>query len=328
MHFFSIRRLLLVGIICLTLIWGSIFTMVLTDPSYQLFIPTISLPSWIQKLPDIQVEPTKNAPWKQDLFMGSGDINTFSGKSFLIHGTATPSAVFRDNSVVVYFNYYPSQDRKKYGSIFWIKSADQGRNWTQPAPIVISGLPPLQTYPISPQVVLLPAGKIKLYFLAKAENAPHNKLYAAISSDGVNFNYDPSTNFEIENESLIAFTVAILDERMHMVAFTKEGSTTNTAYNAISYDTKVFTRLADLTIEDAFYGQSHLVVRGKNLYLIGSSSKGLWRTSSSDGNVWSNPAYFNLPAQNPTAVNVGEKFLLFYTDNPTTDLSDKSADKL
>jgi hypothetical protein len=322
MQFFSIRQILLLGIILLILIWGSIFTLVLTDHSYHLFTPTITLPSWLQHKPAVTNNPTQEAPWKQDLFMGSGDINNFSGKSFLVHRTATPSAIFRDNAAVVYFNYYPSENRKAYGSIFWIKSTDLGKKWTSPMPIAIKNLPETQTTPISPQVVLLPSGKIKLYFLAKTANATRNSLFAALSTDGVNFEYDPTTHFEIENESLMAFAITILGERMHLVAFTQEGAQSNTAYNAISYDTKVFTRLADLTIADSVYGQSHLTSQAGELYLIGSSNRGLWKSSSRDGNSWSNPIYYGQKVQNPSTVFTGEKFLLFYTDNPTPAASD------
>jgi hypothetical protein len=328
MQFFSIRQILLLGIVFLLLIWGAIFTLVLTDSSYRLITPSISLPAWLQKLPDIDLQPTAEAPWKQDLFMGMGDINNLSGKSFLIHGTATPSAIVRNDSVVVYFNYYPSQSRQSFGKIFWIKSSDQGKKWSTPAPIVINGLPSLSSNPISPQVVVLPSGKVKLYFLAKATGTSHNSLYAALSNDGVNFTYDPTTSFVVENESLSAFTVAILGERMHMVAFTEQGAAKQTAYNAISYDTKVFTRLADLIIEDSFYGQSHLVAQGGELYLIGSSNRGLWKSSSRDGNTWSDPNYYDLPAQNPSAVYTGEKYLLFYTDNPTPQPTDESTQQL
>jgi hypothetical protein len=328
MQFFSIRQILLIDMFFLILIWGGIFTLVLTDHSYRLFVPTVELPTWLQKLPDIDLQPAKESPWRQDLFMGMGDINNLGGKSFLIHGTATPSAVVRNDSVVVYFNYFPPQNRQSFGKIFWIKSTDQGKKWSDPAPIVINDLPSLASYPISPQVVVLPSGKIKLYFLAKATQATHNSLYAALSNDGVNFTYDPTTSFQIENESLTAFTVAILGERMHLVAFTDQGALSQTAYNAISYDTKVFTRLADLKIEDSFYGQSHLTTQGGQLYLIGSSNRGLWKSSSNDGNSWSSPSYYGLPAQNPSAVYTGEKYLLFYTDNPAPQTSADSTNQL
>lgn len=309
----TIRKILIFGIIFLALIWGGIFGMVLADPSYKLIIPSIPAPLWLQKTPDLKVDLSVDGPWKQDLFMGSGNLSNFGGKSFLVHGTATPSAIYKNSDVVVYFNYYPKDNRKVYGKIYWIKSSDQGRAWSQPTPVTIIGLPELTTSPISPKAILMPNGKIKLYFLAKKQADTRNKLFAAISSDGVNFTFDPTTSFEIEDESLISFSMTILNDRMHLFAATEEGSSTGTAYNAISYDTKVFTRLADVKIDQSFYGQTSLLTEGDQLKLIGSSDRGLWISSSSNGNNWSSPTYLNFYSQNPTAVFVGDKYLLFYT---------------
>ncbi len=313
MKLISIRTILFWGTICIILIWGVILSLAFTDRSFQLFIPSIPAFAWFKTDPDLQIDLPKDGPWRQDLFMGSGDLSNFGGKSFLVHGSATPSAIFKNSDIVVYFNYYPATNRKAFGLINWIKSSDLGRKWTTPSPIYISSLPELSTNPISPQAVVLPSGKIKLYFIAKKLNQERNTLMAAISNDGVNFVFDPTTSFEIEDESLISFSLTILQDRMHLIAFTKEGQSSNMSYNAISYDTKVFTRLADIKIADTFYGQTSLVSDGKELKLLGASPKGLWSSISANGNTWSDPSYYNLSVQNPNTVYVGEKYLLFYT---------------
>jgi hypothetical protein len=320
MNLLSIRNILLGGTISIILIWGAILSLALTDKSFQLFIPSIPTFSWFKTEPALQIDLPKDGPWRQDLFMGSGDLSNFGGKSFLVHGSATPSAIFKNGEVVVYFNYYPASNRKAFGSISWIKSSDLGRKWTSPAAIHISSLPELATNPVSPQVVALPSGKIKLYFIAKKINQERNILMAALSNDGVNFVFDPTTSFEIEDESLVSFSLTILQDRMHLIAFTREGQQSNMSYNAISYDTKVFTRLADIKIAETFYGQASLVSDGKELKLLGASPKGLWSSTSTNGNTWSDPSYYNLSVQNPSTVLVGEKYLLFYTadTNPQT----------
>jgi hypothetical protein len=317
-NFLSVKNILLIGIFFLLLIWGGIFALVLTDPSYKLFTPTLPVLAFFQETPNFKSDLTEDGPWKQDLFMGTGTLSGFDGKSFLAHGVATPSAIFKNNDVIVYFNYYPSQNRKAFGSINWIKSSDLGRKWTKPAPIVLEGLPELSTNPLSPKLVVLPSGKIKLYFLAKKIHDTKNKLMAALSNDGVNFIYDPTTSFEIEAESLTTFSLTVLNDRMHLFASTEEGLQTGTAYNAISYDTKIFTRLADVQIGESFYGQNSLITEGDQLKLIGASNKGLWTSSSTNGNSWSQPNYLNFNVENPTAVFIGDKYLLFYTANATT----------
>lgn len=315
MNIFSIRNILISGIALLLMIWGVIFYLALSDTSYKLFIPSLPVQAWLPKQITVKSDLPESGPWKQDLFMGSGTLSEFGGKSFLVHGTATPSAIYKNNDVVVYFNYYPSENRRTFGTVNWIKSSDQGRTWSLPSPVIIKDLPELTTNPISPQAIMLPSGKIKLYFIAKKVNEDRNKLFASISNDGVNFTFDPTTQFEIENESLISFGITILNDRMHLIAYTQEGATTQTMYNAISYDTKVFTRLADAVIEDSFYGQTSLVSNGNSLQLLGASPQGLWSSTSRDGNSWSDPDFYNFSVQNPHAVFVGEKYLIFYTAN-------------
>lgn len=315
----SIRKILIWGIISLLLIWGVIFWLALTDKSYNLIIPTIPGFTGLGSGEVLSTEIVGDGPWKQDLFMGNGNLSGFDGKSFLVHGTATPSAIYKNNEVVVYFNYYPQNNRKAFGSINWIKSSDQGRKWTMPSPIKLNGLPELSTNPISPKAIVMPSGKIKLYFIAKKKDENRNKLFAALSNDGVNFDFDLTTFFEIEEESMISFSLTILNDRMHLVASTGEGAQTGTFYNAISYDTKVFTRLKDANISESFYGQNSLVTEGNQLKLLGASSKGLWISSSKDGNKWSSPSYLNINVQNPGTIFTGDKYLLFYTSQTTPD---------
>ena len=296
----TIKKILIAGFLILILIWGLILFLAFSDHSYQLFVPKF-IKTTSLNLGDKSsgVDLSQTGPWKQDLFMATGNGSSFDGKSFLAHGVATPSAIVRNNEVLVYFNYFPQNTRKGFSTIHLIKSTTNGRQWTQPLQVVINQSAGFTTVPASPKAIVTTNGKIKLYFLAKKPGDDRTKMFAAVSDDGQNFVFDPKTQFEIENESLISIAVNILDDRLHLMAYTQEGSLRSTAYHAISYDTNVFTRLADVTIKDSYYGQNTLLNDGNSLKLIGNSLKGLWSSTSKDGNTWSNPSYLSFNAQNP-----------------------------
>lgn len=315
----TIRKILAAGAIFLIPTWGLIFWLSYSDSSYQLFIP--QLPQSIETQPQKVDEFPGAGPWKQDLFMGTGDLNSFDGKSFLVRGAATPSAILKDNEIVVYFNYYPSNRRQSFGIINWIKSTDLGLNWSEPSPITIENMPDFSISPFSPKVLVLPNGKIKLYFLAKKTGEDRSKLFAAISDDGAKFYFDPDTVFEIEDEYLIAIALDLLGDKVHLFGYTAEGAGVNISYHAVSYDGKVFTRLADIKIEDSFYserssayGQNSLTKDGNQLVLLGASPRGLWSSTSGDGNNWSSPRYLSFNAQNPSVLKTGNSYRIFYTD--------------
>lgn len=309
---FTIKRLLITGGFFLCLIWGTIFYLIMTDSSYQLFVPEFPKLSFSES--NVQfIDSNQAGPWKQDLFMGSGDGSSFNGKAFLTNSAATPSAILKNSDIVVYFNFFPKDQRRAYGQINWIKSSDQGRKWTKPAPIVIENTPNFTVSPFSPKAFVLPSGKIKLFFLSRQAGENTNKLYAALSDDGARFTFDPSTQMEIENESLISFTLTMLEDKMHLLAYTEQGAQTGTSYHAISYDGKIFTRLADVQIKDSFYGQNALITDGNQLKLIGTSNKGIWSSTSGDGNSWNSPSYMNFQAENPAVLQVGDNFRIFYT---------------
>lgn len=315
MQFLTIKRIIISALIILSLIWGVILFLVFTDSSYhliQLPLPDIKgIATSVQPIDESKVRQLQ--PLQQDLILATGDGSSFTDKAVLVTGAATPSAILKNNELIAYFNYFPEGQRRSYGSIHQIKSVDKGQTWSNPAQIMIFNAPALATVPFSPKVVLLPNNKIKLYFLARKRDEEQTKLFAAVSDDGIKFAFDPSTSFELEGQSLISYAVTILDYKMHLLAYTREGSASFTAHHAISYDTSVFTRLADVVIKDSYYGQTSLVTDGSKLILYGASDKGLWKSNSPDGNSWSSINYLNNQTENPGLIYKDNLYYLFYT---------------
>lgn len=83
-----------------------------------------------------------------------------------------------------------------------IRSADQGKTWSAPTAITLSGA--CDKVAVDPDPYLLPDGSVRLYFFdinvraQKSETAP-NSIYSAISTDGVNFVLDEGVRLTAAN---------------------------------------------------------------------------------------------------------------------------------
>lgn len=313
-RFFSIKTFLLIGLIWVSLIWGVIFFLVWKEPTtYHLYVPhlTINRPLAVQNQP--KTDFSQAGPWKSDLFMASGESSDqILGKSFLNHGIATSSAVVRGNQLISYFNYYPQENEQALGRVFTMSSSDNGSHWSRPEQVIFFNMPSIEKAPQRPVTILMPNGNLKMFFIAKKAGDSNSKLFAAVSKDGINFTFDPKTVFEIENESLISFGAAMDDGKLHLIAYTQEGQKTGNSYHAISYDGQIFTRLADIKIQDSYYGQGYLFSDQDKLVLYGNSDKGLWLSTSDDGNSWSSPNYLGVSGQNPVVVKNKRRLPFFH----------------
>lgn len=314
MYFLTIKRIIITAIIILSLIWGVILYLLFSDTSYHLIVPQLPDIKGITSTIQTSVSPTGQLePLKQNLILATGDGTAFAGNALLVTGAATPSAIIRNNELITFFNYFPANQKRTYGSIHQIKSLDSGQSWSQPAQIMIFDAPPLSVMPFTPKAIVLPNNKIKLYFLARKKDEEAVKLFAAVSEDGLKFAFDPTTSIDLEGKSLVSFALVILNNKMHLLGYTLDGAKSYTAHHAISYDTSVFTRLSDVIIKDSYYGQNTLATDGSKLILYGASDKGLWLSTSPDGNSWSSINYLNTSAMNPGVVKQGDLYYLFST---------------
>ncbi len=125
---------------------------------------------------------------------------TPSGKILASHASV-PGAVVKDGAIFVYFVDVSTDGVKE--QLGMIKSADQGKTWTAPATLTITGLGDKAT--ADPAPLLLDDGRIRLFYYdinevrlnaSASGSEPTNKIYSAISNDGVNFTQESGVRFE------------------------------------------------------------------------------------------------------------------------------------
>jgi len=125
---------------------------------------------------------------------------TPSGQILAEHASV-PGAVVKDSTIYVYFVDVSTDGVKE--QLGMVKSTNNGLTWSQPTTLTIVGLGNKAT--ADPAPVLLADGRIRLFYydinevrISKSAigNEPPNKIYSAISSDGVSFVQEDGIRFE------------------------------------------------------------------------------------------------------------------------------------
>jgi hypothetical protein len=128
-------------------------------------------------------------------------INWTASSVILAEHASVPGAVIKDGVIYAYFvdvseNGLPEQ-------LGMVSSSDNGKTWTNRQILTIDGLQ--NRAPADPNPVLLDDGQIRLYYfdinearLNKPENniKPTNKIYSAVSSNGINFRQEEGVRFQ------------------------------------------------------------------------------------------------------------------------------------
>lgn len=121
----------------------------------------------------------------------------------LAEHASVPGAVIKDGIIYVYFVDVSQNGIKE--QLGMVKSTDQGKTWSEASILTIDGLGDKAT--ADPAPVLLSDGRIRLYYFDINEprlnpgadgQEPANKIYSAVSEDGLHFTQESGVRLERE----------------------------------------------------------------------------------------------------------------------------------
>ena len=121
--------------------------------------------------------------------MSSDLFNWTDSETVLATHASVPGAIYKDGVIYVYFVDVSVDGIAE--RIGMISSSDNGQTWSEMEYIVVEGVG--DKVPVDPAPFLLDNGSIRLYYFDINEERsaigyePENKIYSALSSDGVNF---------------------------------------------------------------------------------------------------------------------------------------------
>jgi len=141
----------------------------------------------------------KEGPYYDKIsFATSTDLFNWTDSGIILAEHASvPGAVYKDGVIYVYFVDVSVDGKPEQISL--IRSPDNGRTWLPKEHVVFSGLG--NKIPVDPAPVLLENGDIRLYYFDINEErtslgSDHmNKIYSAISKDGINFVQEKGIRF-------------------------------------------------------------------------------------------------------------------------------------
>lgn len=134
-------------------------------------------------------------------FAKSNDLLTWTDVGVMLADHASvPGAVVKDGTIFVYF-----VDVNKTGipeQLGMMSSPNNGSSWEPKKIITIEGIG--DKVPVDPAPILLPDGRIRLYYFdinegrKSTEKSQQNKIYSAISNDGIAFVQEDGVRFARE----------------------------------------------------------------------------------------------------------------------------------
>ena len=247
-------------------------------------------------------------------------------------GTASTLATFeradvssvarlKDGRLAIACQAFPADDAAHFNRVAVRFSGDDGRTWSEPEPIVIAKMDAALAAPFDPALVVLPDGRVRMYFITHTgtDAAPgQTAVHSAISTDAVHFDYEPGVRFTVPGRVVVDCAAALHDGVFHLVVpdngtpaeflgrrTSGEPQPGGNGYHATSTDGLAFTRAADLPLpstRDRWFG--NLLSDGPQLLFFGTGP-GPWPMTSADGMRWTLAATpVRMPGIDPSAVRL------------------------
>lgn len=272
-----------------------------------------------QQPPRPMQQDQQNGPWNNDVlvYCATADGKTEQLGTFERAGVPT-IARFSDGRLLAAFQHFPANDQRHFDRVAASFSADEGKTWTKPEPIVVEGMDEGLARPFDPTLVPLPDGRVRIYFTSNRsrdfrQSTP--QIYSAISTDGIHYTFEPGVRFGIENRIVIDCAVVLHQGIFHLYAPDNgtahefqnnqdrhEPPSVGTAYHATSKDGLNFTRTDDVTLEAhdvRWLGNAQS--DGKTITFF-ATGRGVSTATSTDGSSWTSSTHYRIAGADPGAV--------------------------
>ena len=285
-----------------------------------------------QRPPDRPPRRNGPGPWDNDVLVHN--VNTTNGSvrrlaTFERAGVPTAGRL-KDGRLIAAHQYFPENDDANFDKVAVRFSSDEGQTWTAPQVIEMKGLPDDMRFPFDPTVVPLPDGRVRLYFTSVKRRPVERKppsIYSGISSNGINYTFEPGVRFGIEERIVIDCAVVLHKGLFHLYAPdngparsgprgpgpSPEPGRPGIGYYAVSRDGLSFQRTNDVRIDAPrrWLGNAQSDGNLIKFYGTGERQGGVWIASSEDGANWElDERRARIPGADPGAVTLRDGSLL------------------
>ena len=254
-----------------------------------------------------QGQPNRNrpGPWDNDVLVYRTDTGGKVEKLATFPRAGVPTvARLKDGRLAAAHQHFPADNDADFDKVAVHFSSDEGRSWTDAQVIRLEGLPEGMRFPFDPTFVPLPDGRVRLYFTSlkgRQFNEDRPAIYSAVSSNGLDFVFEPGVRFGIKGRPVIDCAVALHDGAFHLFA-PDNGAGNNpgvarrdpaeqprggTGYHATSKDGLNFTRQADVQMDGTRRWLGNAQSDGGVIRFFGTGGPGgVWTATSTNGAAW------------------------------------------
>ena len=274
-------------------------------------------------------------PWDSDVLVYRVSPSGQVAKLATFERAGVPTlARFKDGRLIAAHQYFPAEDEASFDKVAVRFSSDEGKTWTSPQVIRLTGLPEGMRFPFDPTLVPLPDGRVRLYFTSlrgRQFEASTPAIYSAISANSVDYTFEPGMRYGIEGQPVIDCAVVLHQGVFHLYSpdngsrrgpgkrvvaeIIDSGPRSGVGYHAVSEDGLRFTRVDDVRINGyrqwlgnaqsdghmiTFFGTGQS--GGPTPPGVGQPRGGVWPATSTDGQSWKLIESPPIPGADPGAV--------------------------
>lgn len=250
-----------------------------------------------------QVNGDRLGPWDNDVLVYRLATNAAPERLNTFERAGVPTlARLKDGRILAAFQHFPRDDQRNFDRVAVRFSSDEGRTWTTPEPIAVSGMEPGLARPFDPTLVPLPDGRVRLYFTSN-RNPDFQRstpaIYSALSSDGIHYSFEPGVRFALEGRIVIDCAAALHQGVFHLIvpdngmagdfgARRQRGQRLGegTGYHAVSKDGLSFEHAADVKVAGNRRWLGNMQSDSGWLVFFGTGDAGGWSATSSNGEHW------------------------------------------
>jgi hypothetical protein len=242
-------------------------------------------------------------------------------------GVAT-LARLKDGRLIAAHQHFPADSPADFDKVAVHFSEDDGRTWTQPQVIQLTGLPEGMRFPFDPTLVPLPDGKVRLYFTSVKRRQTDESLpgiYSAVSTDGVHYEFEPGMRFGIEGRKVIDCAVVLHRGVYHLIAPDNGAAgrrpdesepVDGRGYHAVSGDGLKFRRVDDVQIEGRHRQWLGCAQSAGQFITFYGTGEGVWTATSEDGASWKAGSTLRIRGADPGAIALSDGSLVVVATTP------------
>jgi len=240
----------------------------------------------------------------------STDLLTWvDSEVMLAQHASVPGAIYKDGVIYVYFVDVSVDGIPERTGL--ITSSDEGMTWSEIEYVTFNGIGDM--VPVDPCPFLLDDGRIRLYYYDINEGRQimtlgmENKMYSAISSDGITFDHEDGVRFS--DIDVYDPDVIQVDDtwRMYVGNIAENKVISATSTNGLDF-TKEGTALSGGAVPDVFYKE--------NVYYLYTA--GIDISTSSDGATFTKTtnrfeSNINMLTADPSVIELEDgSYIMFY----------------